>query len=105
MLSSTRPTVVTSTVTSNVRPVMPWFRITSLAIDYGETIMVTGASKSNGNLDFKKLFLFDELAKFRKQRCGIVRTRRGFRMILHAEDRFRLVSHAFHRLVVQVHAV
>src|SRR6266516_7720766 len=43
---------------------------------------------------------FDERAEFVEERRGIVRAGRGFRMILHAENRLGLVSHSFDGLIV-----
>ena len=43
---------------------------------------------------------FDEIVE---QIMRIVRTRRGFRVILHAEHRLAAVAEAFQRLVVQIH--
>ena len=37
-----------------------------------------------------------------KQIVGVVRAGRGFRMILHAEERERAMPHAFIRVVIQV---
>ena len=34
-----------------------------------------------------------------------MRPRRRLRMILHAEDWLRVVTHAFHRLIVQINAI
>src|SRR6266436_2124880 len=48
---------------------------------------------------------FDERAEFVEQRSGIVRAGRGFRMILHAENRLGLVSHSFNGLIVEIEAV
>ena len=57
------------------------------------------------SVDQRCYAFFDQLAKFREQRSGIVRSGRGFRMILHAKNRLRFVPHAFHRLVVEIDAV
>src|SRR5260221_2758706 len=99
--------VVRSTFSSWVRPVMPWFWITSFAINYGSRIMVTTRFKSNGNLESDMILaaLFDERTELGEQRRGIMRAGRGFRMILHGEHRLGLVPHAFDGLVVQVDAV
>ena len=45
---------------------------------------------------------FDQLRELIEKIRGIVRAGRGFRMILHAEDRQFLVPHSFDRAVVQI---
>src|SRR5215471_15317080 len=42
------------------------------------------------------------LAKLCKQRRRVMRARRRFGVILHAEDRLRLVMHAFYGLIIQI---
>ena len=49
--------------------------------------------------------LLDQLAEFAKQAARVVRSRRGFRMILYAEHRLGFVAHALDRLVVEIDAV
>ena len=48
---------------------------------------------------------FNHLAKLGEQRGGIMRPRRGFRMILHAENGLALVMESFNGLIVQIDAV
>jgi hypothetical protein len=45
---------------------------------------------------------FQHLAKLCKKRSRIVRPWRGFRMILHTEDRFGFVVHSLNSLIIQV---
>src|SRR5260370_33447560 len=96
--------VVLSPFNSNERPVIPSLSTTSLAIvwllqrDYHDgTVQVkpfSGAPSSPR--------LFYHRSKFGKQRGGIMRSRRGFRVVLDAKNGPGLVPHAFHGLVVQV---
>ena len=53
-------------------------------------------------LDSHSPTFFHQRAKLREQRRGIVRTRRGFGVILHAKDRLGFVAQTFNRLVVQI---
>src|SRR5690242_10963938 len=47
--------------------------------------------------------VLDERAKFIKKIARIVRARRGFGMVLHAENGVLPVTHPFHRAVIQVY--
>ena len=48
------------------------------------------------------LAVFDQIGELREKITGIVRTGRGFGMILHAEDRQLAMPHSFDRSVVQI---
>src|SRR5437667_10372423 len=48
---------------------------------------------------------FDKSAEFVEQRRGIVRSGRGFRMILDTENRPGLVAHSLDGLIVEIEAI
>src|SRR5438105_3503191 len=126
--------VVLSTFNSCVRPVIPALRTTSLAIEitYAKAIIITYRCKSNANVTgrtervlcsvFRELetngrrdsrntkhgtrsLLFNHRPELREQRRRIMRARRRLGVILHAENRLRLVMHALDGLVVQIDPV
>src|SRR5581483_2422546 len=60
---------------------------------------------SAGRMPARRSVFLDQLAELRKQRCGIVRSRRSFRLVLPTENRFMLMTHAFNALIVEVNPV
>src|SRR6266446_108845 len=108
-LSSRRPMVVFSTFNSYVNPVNPSLSTTSLAIGLLIPGIILGVCvKSNCLSAERRSFVaqsassmsFNQNAEFIEQRGGVVRAGRRFRMVLHAENRLRLVAHTFDGLIV-----